>query len=78
MSAILFLEKAAEDSVEPILDRREVAHLLLLHVIRPLVKDGWWESTLDLVAGLVREVPAYRLRFNRSGRVVDLLELERL
>jgi hypothetical protein len=36
----------------------------------------WWNKTLDLVSEIVREVPCYELIFDKSGKVVKLLEDE--
>jgi hypothetical protein len=47
---------------------------VLGHVVRPLVTADWWEKTLDLAGQMAAEVPAYRLRFDLSGGVVDLLK----
>ena len=51
----------------------EVARRLPFLVIKPLVTADWWEKTFDTLEKLVREVPAYRLRFDLSGRVADVL-----
>ena len=54
--------------------RRGGAAAALFLVIKPLVTADWWEKTLDVVEHLVaREVPAYRLQFDLSGRVRDVL-----
>ena len=42
-------------------------------MIKPLVTADWWEKTLDLVGQMAREVPVYRLRFDKSERVLDAL-----
>ena len=47
---------------------------LLSCVVRPVVTADWWEKTLALVGRIAAEVPAYRLRFDLSGGVVDLLK----
>ena len=43
------------------------------NVIKPLVTADWWEKTLDLAGALAATVPMYRLRFDRSGAIVELL-----
>jgi len=74
LRAILFLEQAAGNRLLPVADRRDVAARLLLHVIKPLVTHDWWQRVFDVVEGLVHEVPAYCLQFDRSGRVIDVLQ----
>jgi hypothetical protein len=73
LRAILFLEKAAENRLIPIENRRETIHRLLPLVVKPLVTADWWEMSLTTVSQLVREVPVYRLQFDLSGRVMDVL-----
>jgi hypothetical protein len=74
LRAILYLEKAADNELIPIESRRGRLGRLLSHVARPLETVDWWEKTLDLAGTIAAEVPAYRLRFDKSGRVVDLLK----
>ena len=74
LRAIFFLEKASTNELIPITDRRERLGELLSHVIKPLVTADWWEKTLDLAAKIADEVPAYRVRFDKSGGIVDLLK----
>ena len=74
LRAILFLEKADANELIPITDKRERLGEVLSHVIKPLVTADWWEKTLDLAGKIAAEVPAYRLRFDKSGAVVDLLK----
>jgi hypothetical protein len=47
---------------------------VLSYVIKPLVTADWWEKTLALAEKIAEEVPAYRLRFDKSGGVVDVLK----
>ncbi len=74
LRAIMFLEKADANELIPIDDTRERLSRLLSCVIKPLATADWWEKTLDLAGKIAAEVPAYRLRFDRSGEVVDLLK----
>ena len=74
LKAILFLEKAKENRLIPISDKKETTRRLLECLIKPFVTADWWEKTLSLVDKVVEEVPCYVLRFDKSGRVVGLLE----
>jgi hypothetical protein len=51
----------------------EIARLLAQHVVRSLVTADWWEKILALIDKMAREVPAYRLEFDKSGRMVDAI-----
>ena len=73
LQAILFLEKAGTNELVPITDKTELVGKVLSFVIKPLVTADWWEKTLDLSGKIAAEVPAYRMRFDKSGQIVDLL-----
>jgi hypothetical protein len=74
LRAILFLEKASTNELIPIEDKKERLHRILAFVVKPLVDAGWWEKTLALAEKIADEVPAYRLRFDKSGQVRDVLQ----
>ncbi|MCK6557273.1 radical SAM protein [Candidatus Binatia bacterium] len=74
LRAILFLEQASENRAEPVQDRRDIARRLLACLIKPLQTADWWNKTMLLVEAMARQVPCYRLRFDRSGQVVALLD----
>ena len=74
LRAMLFLDKAETNELVPIMDKMQRLGHLLSHVIKPLVTADWWDKTLTLAEEVADEVPAYRLRFDKSGRVVDLLK----
>jgi hypothetical protein len=74
LGAILFLRKATQNKLESLDDPQRIAAELLPCVVRPLVTADWWHKTLDLFETLAREVPCYVLEFDKSGRVVGLLQ----
>jgi hypothetical protein len=74
LRAILYLDQATTNELIPISDKVERLGGVLSHVVRPLVTADWWEKTLDVAGRIAAEVPAYRLRFDLSGQVVDLLK----
>ena len=73
LRAILFLEKAKSNRLIPIEDSQEKLQRLLPLLIKPLVTADWWEKTLAVVEKLVREVPAYRMQFDKSGRIKEII-----
>jgi MoaA/NifB/PqqE/SkfB family radical SAM enzyme len=74
LRAILFLEQAPDNELIPITDTTERLGKLLSHVVKTVVTADWWEKTLVLMGKIAREVPAYRVRFDKSGGIVDLLK----
>jgi hypothetical protein len=73
LRAILLLEQAPHNRLIEIEQRKEIARRLPFFVIKPLITADWWEKTLDLVGMMAREVPVYRLQFDKSGSVIDAL-----
>jgi hypothetical protein len=74
LGAILMLEQAEENRLIQLTDRKEILHRLLPLVVKPLATADWWEKTLDVLERIARETPVYRLRFERSGRVIETLK----
>lgn len=73
LSAIFFLEKGQANRLVPLPGTIETARLLVQHVVKPLVTADWWEKVLALIEQTSRNVPAWRLEFDRSGRMVDVV-----
>ena len=73
LCALLFLEKADENRLMPLVDRREITRRLLACLIRPFVTADWWSKTLDLIERMASEIPAYVMRFDKSGDIVAKL-----
>ena len=73
LRAICFIEKANENTLTPLTDRREITRRLLACVIKPFVTADWWHKTLDLIEQMAREVPCYVMRFDKSGGIVEKL-----
>jgi hypothetical protein len=74
LRAIFLLEKSPQNRIAAITDRRQIVKKLLACLIKALATADWWEKTLTVIENLVREVPCYRMEFDKSGTVVPLLE----
>ena len=74
LQAILFLEKASINELIPVVDKMQRISKVLSYVIRPLIDARWWEKTLTLAEMIADEVPAYRLRFDMSGQVREVIQ----
>jgi hypothetical protein len=73
LRAILFLEKARTNRMSRIENPKDILQRLLPLLIKPLVTSDWWQKTLAVVGELIHEVPAYRLRFDKSGRIREIV-----
>jgi MoaA/NifB/PqqE/SkfB family radical SAM enzyme len=76
LKAFLFLEKANENRLIQIDNKKDAIAKLLECMIRPLVTKEWWEKMLILAGKMAKEVPCYTLQFDKSGGVVNLIEKE--
>jgi hypothetical protein len=74
LRAIMFLEKADANRIIPLGDKKEITKRLLSCLIKPFVTTDWWEKTLALIEKISAQVPCYLLRFDKSGKVVDVLK----
>ena len=74
LKSICFLKQAQENSLKRLEDKKIIAKKLLACLIKPFVTARWWNRTLDLISEIAREVPCYELCFDKSGKVVELLE----
>ncbi|MCX5706134.1 MAG: hypothetical protein NTW13_00410 [Candidatus Omnitrophica bacterium] len=73
LKAVMFLKKAEENMIIPIIDKKEIIKRLLPCLIKPFVTADWWEKTLALIEKLAKQVPCYVLEFDKTGAVVDIL-----
>ena len=73
LAAICFLEKVHANRLVPVTKGIETARLLVQYVVKPLVTGDWWEKILAVIENMAREVPAYRLEFDKSGRINDTI-----
>jgi hypothetical protein len=76
LRAILFLQKDTVSTIVPLTDRKEIWKRLLATLIRPMVTAQWWQKELDVLEGIVNDVPCCIMHFDKSGAIVA--ELERL
>ncbi len=74
LDGIFFIEKSTRNEILPPSAERSVTTRLLSCLIKPLVSADWWATSIDLVARIAREVPCYTMEFDKSGRIVDVLE----
>lgn len=74
LGAILFIDKAKENRLERLEDRKLILPRLLACLIKPHVDAAWWHKNLDLVEMMTRELPFYEMHFDKSGAIVSMLK----
>jgi MoaA/NifB/PqqE/SkfB family radical SAM enzyme len=75
LRALCFIEKANENTLTPLTDRKEILRRLLSCVIRPFVTADWWNKTLDLMERMSGEIPCHVMRLDKSGEIVGKLRM---
>lgn len=74
LRAVFFLEQDSTNRITLISERKEIIQRLFATVIRPFVTADWWDKTLTSIEQLARDVPCYRMQFDRSGKIIDELK----
>ena len=74
LRAIFFLEKAATNEAIEITDNIDKFSRLLEHLVKALVTEEWWDKMFALAENIISDVPIYRLKFDKSGDVVNVLK----
>ncbi len=74
LKAVLFLEKAEENSITPLTDRAEIRKRLLACLIKALITKEWWEKELDLITRMSKELDFFILRSDKSREIVSILK----
>lgn len=73
LKAIFFLEKAKKNDLLRLTDKGAIAKRILEHLVKSFVTVDWWEKNINLIEQISQRVPCYILKFDKSGKVVDLL-----
>ncbi len=74
LRALVFLRQDECNEIVRLTDRKDVTGRILACIIRPFVTADWWHKTFDVVERLVATVPAYEMRFDKSGAIVPEIE----
>ena len=74
LAAICFLKQAQDNTLKRMHDEKLILSNLLACLVKSFVTAQWWNRTLDVITEIIREVPCYELRFDKSGDVAELLE----
>jgi hypothetical protein len=75
LAAILFLQQDTRNELVPLTDGKAIWRRLLATLIKPMVTAAWWQKELDVLEQIVKEVPCYTMRFDKSGAIVEPLSL---
>ena len=74
LRAILFLNQSKKNYLTLLKDKKIIARKLLNCLIRPFATFDWWQKSLTVLDNLCDATPCYELYFDKSGKIVNLLE----
>lgn len=70
LEGLFFLEQANRNEIISIQDKKHVWKLLFPTLIRSMQTVDWMNKEMDILERIIEEVPAYLMRFDRSGAIV--------
>ena len=74
LKAIFFLNQSDKNQLEMIRNNKIKISRLLECLIKPFATSDWWELTLDFFDDLVKQVDCINLKFDKSGKIRELIE----
>ncbi|HNR69449.1 MAG TPA: radical SAM protein [bacterium] len=74
LAGLFFLQQAPENRLIPLKDKQEIYKHLIPRLVRPHITTAWWERILPLAFDLAASVPAYIMRFDKSGKIVPIIQ----
>ena len=73
LNAMFFLEQDQKNVIIPITNTNQKIGRILQAVVRPHSPKKEWEELLRNIEAMVKTVPCYRLLFDLSGDIVDVI-----
>lgn len=74
LHAICFIQKANENTITSLVDRKDINSRLLTHVVKPMATADWWQKTIDHIEKCAQEVHFFVMRFDKSGTIIHEIE----
>ena len=76
LKRIFFLNKSSDNRIEPVSGTMKAVKRLIPCLIKPFETADWWQKMLTLFEQIVREVRCYDVYFDKSGKIVDIIDDE--
>lgn len=74
LKAIFFLNQSDINQLDIVNNHRIKFKHLMDCLIKPLATDEWWKAAIDFIDNLSRQVDCLDLKFDKSGKISDLIE----
>lgn len=74
LRGIFILKQSSTNAIRPIDDRGVVVKYMLMTLFRPFMTAAWWKKMLEIINILVKEIPVYEMYFDKSGKIVEILD----
>ena len=73
LDTIFFLEQSHKNQIIPIHDTYEKIRSVFQSIVRPHIAADSWHNLLATVENMIKTVNCYRLLFDMSGKVIDMI-----
>ena len=74
LKSIFVIKQDTNNYIIPVSDKSKIIESLLFTLLRPHMTKSWWEKEIVLIDQLIEEIPAYEMHFDRSGKIIPILE----
>ena len=74
LKAILFLEKSKHNSIQKMDNKNMIFQKLITSVVRSFLTREELNSTLNTLEAIVNETKCYKIKFDLSGEICDLIK----
>jgi hypothetical protein len=73
LKAVFFLEQSTDNEIKTIDDKRAATHYLLQALVQPVLPPEGWTKTIDLIHLMAKQVQCYRVKFDLSGNICNII-----
>lgn len=73
LKAIFFLEQSKHNLIQRINNKNEIFQKLITSVVRPFLGREEWHLTLKTLETIVNSTKCYKIKFDLSGEICDLI-----
>lgn len=71
LELIFILEKSVENSINLIMDKKQIRNQLIAHLVKGFTTPRWWDQNLLLVNQMANSVPCYLMKSDKSDAIVS-------
>lgn len=76
LRAVFILEQSKENRLERITQTNINVQLLIKSMVKSFFSPSDWQTTLLIIEKMARKIPFYKLKFDLSGKICDMIKTE--